>query len=137
MRKQYIHFKEGLDEKDVFYMHPHLFAIYAFINLFCYQHGIKFVTTSMFRTPEHDSKIGAISKTHQEDRAFDFSIREDHGWNYIKVQRLLDDIQSEKRLFNYGAKVWADKEKTKLIRRPIVIHKVKGGAMHAHVQVSP
>lgn len=147
MRKKYIHLKGGLNLEDVQYMHPNLLMLYAFISVFCYENGIKFVVTSMYRTPEKDALIGAQSKTHQQDRAFDFSIKSEHGWDYEKIQKLVDEIQNYKVIdkngkevlyfMEIGARVWADKEKTRLLSRPIIIHKVKNGALHAHVQVKP
>lgn len=148
MRKKYIHLKSDLAIEDLQYMHPNLLLILAFINSFCHNNDIKFQLTSMYRTEEQNRKVGAKSKTHVEDRAFDFSIRKEHGWTYEKIQELVNSIHEYterdpetgkyKRVFmDNGAKVWADKNKTILMSRPIVIHKVKGGVTHAHVQVKP
>lgn len=125
--KQWLGFKEKVNNLDLLYIHPHLMLILGFVNVFCYEQEIKFEITSIIRTVEEDKKLGATSSTHSTGRAFDFSIKESHGWTYEKIQLLIDEINKR---FNYIGAISASNG----LHNPIVIHD-NGNGRHAHIQV--
>lgn len=134
MRTQRIFLNSDVRTVDFLYMHPNLLIILAFINSFCHENKIRFQITSIYRSMEENAKVEAKSKTHVEDRAFDFSIKNEHGWTKEKLEELTQEINAE--FSDIGARVWTQ-NRTVLISRPILVHKTKNGAMHAHVQVKP
>lgn len=112
-------------------MHPALFAMYSYVQGFCYSNDIEMVVTSIHRTKEQDAMLGAKSSTHQEFRAFDLSLKSEHGWTYKKVERMREEIEDEFR--NVGAISAASGES-----RPVYIHLNHNDpnfGTHAHFQI--
>lgn len=143
-RNQFVNYSEGVNNLDLNYMHPNLLMLLSVINAFCLENEIRFELTSIYRTAEKDSQLKAVSKTHQQGRAFDFSVKNEHGWSYEKIQFLVDmlnELVETEHLENgapnpfheIGAISGSD-----LKQRVIVVHKNHdGGGIHAHVQVRP
>ena len=123
---QHTFLKAGVSVYDLLYMPPALMMIFAFIANFCQIHGIKFVVTSIYRPPGD-----GISKstTHQTMRAFDVSLKSEHGWNMDKIHDLKARV--EYNFKHFGAISAASGES-----RPIVVHD-SGTGYHAHIQIRP
>lgn len=142
-KKQFIDYKEGVNNLDLNFIQPELLLLMGLINKWCADRDINFQITSIIRTKEQDQKLKAISKTHQQGRAFDFSLQEKHGWTFELIQELcnylteLDRYQSEELtenpFYNIGAISIRTSQST-----PIVVHKNSTGkGIHAHIQVRP
>ena len=144
MRHQFVNYGEGVNNLDLNYMHPNLLMLFAYINAFCLENGISFNVTSIYRSEEKDKQLKAVSKTHQQGRAFDFSIRSEHGWTYEKIQNLVDtlnelvnteDLESGFANPFYGIGALSARD---LSQRVIVVHNNHDGpGSHAHVQCKP
>ena len=128
--KQHIDLKsDNLQVTDLLFIHPVLLVILAHISLFCHKHGINFQLTSIIRTLQENKDLKSKSTTHVDGRAFDFSVREEHGWTYELIQRLINELNL---LYGkYGALSKRDK-----IGRVIIVHD-GGHGKHAHVQIKP
>ncbi len=126
---QYIDMKDGVNNLDMMFLNPNVLMILAYVNLFCFENNIDFQITSMIRTPEDDLRLGAKSTTHSTGRAFDFSIRKEHGWDDFKVQKLVGELET---LYSHIGAI----SRVDGIAKPIVVHD-SGTGMHAHIQVRP
>lgn len=124
--KQNIDFKDGVNNLDLLFISPWLAIILMDISLFAYDRGLPFKLTSIIRTAEQDRILGASSKTHQQGRAFDFSIVE---WSVSEINDLISYLN--KKYKGYGA-ISAKDGKERLI----IVHDI-GNGEHAHVQVRP
>ena len=126
-RRLYIKLKKDVTIDDMVMMHPALHLMYAFLNYFCHVNDIDFVVTSLHRTLKENKAVGAKSLTHVEDRAFDISLKSEHGWNKNLISELKQEI--EDNFSDIGALSASSGE-----ARPIVIHDV-GSGTHAHLQI--
>lgn len=126
---QHIHLKKGVKVKDLIYLHPRLFHMFGFVNVFCHLHNVGMRITSIYRTPEENKALGAKSKTHCEYRAFDMSLRVQEGWNFALQEELKRQVE-----FNYKNVGAFNKHGES---RPIVIHSNAGDSsnVHAHFQI--
>ncbi len=123
---QYTFLKQGVSVYDLLYMPSPLMMIFAFIANFCHINNIKFVVTSIYRPPgDGISK----SSTHQTMRAFDISLKSEHGWNTNKINDLVARVEYNFRHFGAISKASGES-------RPIVVHN-SGTGYHAHIQIRP
>lgn len=130
-KKQYIDFKDGINNLDLLFIRPHLLEILAYVNTFCFEHGIKFQLTSIIRSKEENARLGAKSNTHVDCRAFDISLRKEHGWTYELIQKMVNEVNE--RYSDYGAISSSTGQ-----ARPVYVHKNStGNGIHAHFQVRP
>ena len=88
-----INYAPGIDPESFNKLHPKLQQIAYFIAGFCAQNNIKFVITSTIRSKERNAQVGGISQTHVESRAFDYSLREEHGWTQDTILLLVYQIE--------------------------------------------
>lgn len=124
-------FKQSHHLYDLPYLHPNMYFIIGTLSKFCQENGIKLVFTSAIRTPRHNKMIGATSKTHEQGRGLDFSIRSKHGWTYDLIQEVVSLITKK------HSDIGAISAKTGL-SRPIYIHKnANNNGKHGHLQVRP
>ena len=123
---QYTFLKSGVSNYDLSYMPPKLLIIFAFVSNFCHLNDIKFVVTSIYRPPNDGI---STSKTHQEVRAFDVSLKNIYGWNSDHINAL--KVMVDSNFKHFGAISKASGES-----RPIVIHDT-GSGLHAHIQIKP
>ena len=124
----YIRRSPDVDLADLLKIEPRLMHMVATVAEFCKQNNVKFVITSIIRTKDKNRQVGGISMTHVEGRAVDFSILPKWGWNQKlidKLVRIVEDKHGEYGLYGVDKK-----------QKVIVIHKVKGGVTHAHLQVT-
>ena len=127
MRTQYIDFKDKVSHTDLHYINPYLFQILAYISIFCMKNKTILQLTSIHDDSNQDLLLGRVSKSHQEWRAFDMSLRHIYGWNDLLITKLEDEInQKFKDIGAISAKSG--------ISTPIVIHD-NGNGYHAHIQV--
>lgn len=122
--KQHIFIHDGIELKDLMYIHPQLFIILAAVNIFCYENNLRCEITSAVRTKELDAKLGAVSVTHQEGRAIDISIKDFPKEKLSKLESLINS-----RFAHIGALSGKTLES-----KPIVIHD-NGNGPHIHLQV--
>lgn len=124
-----INFSKGIDPTSIDRLHPKLKDIALFIAGFCEQNRVKFVVTSTIRSLERNKQVRAKSLTHVEGRAFDFSLREEHGWTQELVMLLF--IKINERYGHLGAYSTNGKQ--------VIMFNHEGdskeGAYHSHVQV--
>lgn len=126
--KTFMTLDKCLDPRDFCKLSPPLVSILTFIYGFCAAKEITLHITSLIRSPEYDKKLGSKSKTHQDGRAFDFSIKSKHGWTYETIQHLINLVNENFK--DIGAINLAGES------RPIIIHKnLDGSGDHSHVQV--
>jgi len=124
--KQHIDFSDGVNNLDLLFCHPAILVIIAYVNFFCFQHGIDFKVTSIIRTEKENKALKSKSKTHTEGRAFDFSSKN------IPLDKLHMLIHELNVLFGHlGAYSSTDG-----IQRVIIIHNANNSTgSHAHVQI--
>ncbi len=128
MRKQYLQLKKGVDITDIMFMNPKLVIMLGWVMKFCDDQGIDCQITSIYR-PAQDGI--SVSKTHQQMRAFDLSLRPIHGWTKSKIDLLHDEVFD--KLSHLGAI-----SSSTLKPRPVYIHGNAGDSgIHAHFQVKP
>lgn len=113
---------------DFLKLDPRIIEMIGGVAMFCKKHKITFMITSAIRTPESNAKANAKSKTHVEARALDFSIKSYWGWTPELIAKL--EVYIERRYGEYGFYTPGKKQKV------ILIHKVVGGTLHAHLQVT-
>jgi hypothetical protein len=90
--------KDGIGLIDYVSMNPALLLIFSFVSNFCAHNGIKFVPSSIGRTHEKNKALGSVSTTHVYDknegvRAFDLSLRSEHGWNEVLINEMLKEVE--------------------------------------------
>lgn len=125
--KQFIRYTYDVNPMDFLTVEPRLLEVMATVAEFCKRNNITLMITSMRRTTKRNMEVGATSMTHVEGRAFDFSIRPVWGWTEEKLKQLENLVEKKHGIYGvYGA------EKRQKV---LLIHKVKGGVRHGHVQV--
>lgn len=122
-----INFAPGINPQDLVKIHPKLKQIVAFIAAYCKENNIKFVITSAIRSPERNTEVHAVSMTHVEGRAVDFSIREELGWNANLIQDLFRKV-----IRNYGEYGAYSLTGGKQI---VIFSHNNGNGFHTHLQV--
>jgi hypothetical protein len=134
-------FAKGMDFRDISRLTPEMQLLLSYTALWCRKRDIDFYITSMIRSKKVNDALGSKSVTHIEGRAVDFSIRERYGWDYSKIQDIVNDLNvlvnqltigiSRNPFYNIGAISSSDGQ-----QRPIVIHKNSSNDdKHAHLQV--
>lgn len=139
---KWLRLKRGVNASDIEYMHPALIMVTGYIAMFCAKHNILFVVSSILRSKEANDRLGAVSETHVQGRALDFSLRQEHGWTDELVQKLSDNLIRLNRADNMDedienpfkdiAAVSARDYSAKLL----VVHDA-GTGRHGHLQVFP
>lgn len=133
--KQYVHLKDGVNCEDLLMISPLLGKMLFGVSLWCMSHAITCEVSSIHRPDDSISE----SKTHQTFRAFDLSLKSNHGWNDIKIREFVKYIETE--YMDIGAISHKTGES-----RPIYIHRNKKElngkvinvpGFHAHLQVRP
>lgn len=112
-------FKRGVDSTQLSELHPALLIVLGFIALYCKEHDLQCVITSI-----KDDAPGRKSKTHEEGRAIDFSVR---GIPRLHQRRLEHQLNTR-----YGTELGTAPEGKPW--RVIVIHDAGSGS-HIHAQV--
>jgi hypothetical protein len=110
--------KDGVDIRDLQKISPNLLIVLGHFILFCKKRKLRCCLTSIM-----DLVSGRVSKTHEQGRAFDASIR---GWT-------MDDIQA---CIEHMSEVCGDLGAHSLndgLQRVVVFH--TGTAEHFHFQV--
>lgn len=105
---------------------PVLKVVIDDLSDWCNERGITLHITSLIRSEAENERIGAISDTHIEGRAVDFSIKSEYGW----TDKLINDMVTylEEKYGHLGAVT------EKGISRLIVIHDA-GLGLHVHIQI--
>lgn len=119
-------YSHSVNPSDFNSIHPILREIMVDISNFCIDNNITLFVTSVIRTPERNRELGAVSDTHVEGRAVDFSIRSEFGWTkdmLSKLEKLLESKYGAVGAYSYSGK-----------QKVIVIHDI-GHGIHAHIQV--
>lgn len=125
-----INYAPGIDPKSFDKLHPKLKDIAHFIAGFCAQNNIKFVITSTIRSKEKNIAVGGKSETHTSGRAFDFSLREEHGWTQDRIMLLV--YQVERNYKDYGAYSLNGGKQVVIFNHSA---EVAGSLYHSHIQV--
>lgn len=124
-----INYAKGIDPESFNKLHPKLQQIAHFIAGFCAQNNIKFVITSTIRSKAKNLAVGGKSDTHTTGRAFDYSLREEHGWTQDTILLLV--YQIERNYKDVGAITANGKQ--------VVIFNHSAGQkdsiFHSHIQV--
>lgn len=125
-----INYAPGIDPESFNKLHPKLQQIAYFIAGFCAQNNIKFVITSTIRSKERNAQVKSVSMTHVEGRAFDFSIKEIHGWTQDSIMLLV--YQIERNYKEYGAFSLGNGKQVVIFN-----HSADGDAKsyHSHIQI--
>jgi hypothetical protein len=121
-------YAKNVDPVDFLKLDPRVIEMIGGVAKFCKEHNITFMITSAVRTPKKNKAVGAKSLTHVQGRAIDFSIKKFWGWTPRTIALLEKYI--EKRYGEYGIIPPLQRQKV------LLIHKVAGGAVHAHLQVT-
>lgn len=141
---RWIEYNRNINPGDLDYLHPSMFLMLGYVNQFCAKRGIRLVLSSIIRSRLRDQQLGAISKTHQQGRAVDISIRSVHGWTNAYVRELEDDLnllcdtqylenKFPNPFYQIGAIAYGTLEQVS-----IVVHGNHNGiGNHAHLQVRP
>lgn len=120
--KKYFTCKDGVNIEDLMYMNPYLLKMLTSLALYCSEHQLPCVVTSIM-----DDAEGRVSKTHEQGRAFDVSVRD---WPELHIHRVVHQFNQKYK--DVGAISSKDGKS-----RPVVYHKVDGNAFHFHFQVRP
>jgi len=114
--------KDGVKAEEILSLHPFMYPIIGFFIGYCDAHKLPCVFTSIT-----GHALGRISKTHSEGRGVDARSR---GWSDFHKQRIV-------HLINKKFKGTAARSKSDGKARAIILHSVKGGAEHFHMQCRP
>lgn len=126
-----IELDESIGLFQFLHVHPNLLILIGYVANYCKKQNVHFKITSLIRTEEKNRALKASSQTHVDGRACDFSLRPHHGWDYFKIQRLVDEVTY--RFADIGAI-----SNPNLLPRPIIVHDNQDGTgKHAHLQVRP
>lgn len=134
-------YAKGINCNDIFRLTSEMQLLLSYVGYWCYRRNIDLHITSLIRTKEENAALESKSLTHVEGRAVDFSIKQRWGWDYSKVQDLVNDLNIlvnqvtigiiRNPYYNIGAISSSDYQ-----QRPIVIHKnYSNNNDHAHLQV--
>lgn len=140
MLKQRINFQNPDDIAELPFIHPDLLAVLAWVSCFCHEHNVKCVITSVVRTPNENARVKSTSTTHVDGRAFDVSLRLEHGWSFMLIKKFEEEVNE---LFESVGALVDKGRRLGLVSTPIVIHESKNdkgepiGIDHAHLQVRP
>lgn len=105
-------------------MHPVASLLMLYMSLWASERGLPFTVTSTVSTKDEDAKLGRVSTSHLDGRAFDISIK---GWTIDEqTDFFIDHVEKYGHLGAYS-----HNGEQKLI----VIH--DGTAPHIHVQIKP
>jgi hypothetical protein len=118
MGQEYFTLKLGLQSRDLFFLDPTIIEMLAYTASYSHDHLLSCTITSLC-----EFAPGRKSNTHKEGRAIDISIK---GWNDYHIQTFL--FKFKEQFKGRGAYNRAGEN------RPIVYHKVDGGAYHFHMQ---
>lgn len=94
--------------------------------LYCSRHEIKFIVTDIMSNPDEDKRLGRVSRSHSEGRAFDFRI---HGWS----KEFLDKF--ERNFENLYKNIAARSKETGLPN--LIVYHDNGNGRHGHCQIKP
>lgn len=118
-----IEFKHDIDPRDLQKLQPAAWILFTAANLFLEERGYKCIITSLISDRKN---VTAISKTHEQGRAFDLST---HFWS---LQTVADFI----RIMNRDYQDIAAISYSDGVKRAAVYHNGAGGN-HMHCQVRP
>jgi len=118
-----LHHKSGVNKNDWLHVHHNLLQILDFVVDYAADHDLPIMITSIIRP-----KIKGVSKskTHEEGRAFDLSVR---GWNDVHVQKLVILVNDK---FETGAISLSDHKEREAVYED---GQSAGTAPHLHFQV--
>jgi len=116
--------KDDVNPDELLSMNPLLWQMFSYVVGFCAEHNIKMVVSSIYRPPNDGI---SVSTTHQDYRAFDVSLKKEHGWTDGKISLIENEIN---HTFLHIGAVSYNTGKS----RPIVVHDT-GSGMHLHFQV--
>lgn len=112
---------DGVKFSDFQYMRPRLMLVLSYISEYCKNNGMPLMITSLFT----DYAGERVSKSHEDGRAFDMSIK---NW----PEREIDKFKKHMKQFNkYGAYSRSD------FKQRLVVDHGKGDNRHLHIQVKP
>lgn len=123
----YIRYSPDVNPQDLLKIEPRLMTVMATIAEFCKQNRITFVVTSIIRDEKRNRAVFSVSRTHIEGRAFDFSTKVKWGWNKNLLDKLVKLVENKHS--EYGR--YGNNKQQKVI----LIHRVKNGYTHGHIQV--
>ena len=115
-----MNFKKGINPQDLEEIQAHLFMLLGEFVYYAEMRDLSVIVTSI-----KDKANGRVSKTHEEGRAIDFSVR---SWSKLEIDETVE-------YFNYYYEHLGAISARDGIPRVIVHHKVEGGAWHFHMQV--
>lgn len=123
-----LYFKEGFEKelKEEFkLLKPTAQRVAIHMAQYCVENGFRLIITDVMSDLTEDLKLGRVSASHREGRAFDFRI---HGWSKEFKDKFETFFES------YYATVAAVSKET---GKPnlILYHNVKG--LHGHCQIRP
>jgi len=115
-----INTKDKVNFEDLKDVHPNLLVLLVYAYQYARRYELPFTITSI-----KDRFSGRISKSHEEGRAIDLSVK---AWPEFHILRLTKKMNEE--FESIGAISKSDG-----ISRACVYHKVEGNAWHFHLQV--
>ena len=121
MAKQYIELKDGLNINDLLFLDPTILEMLGYIAAYASEFNLPCVITSL-----REDVPGRKFRTHEEGRAVDLSVRD---WSEYHIHTLVHAFKNSFKMrgaYNHTGE-----------NRPIVYHKVDGGAYHFHIQTHP
>lgn len=110
--------------RHLLYCHSKLAMIFFDMKDYCDEKGLPFCLTSFIRSIERDKQLGASSKTHQQGRAFDLSVK---GWDVYAITDFINH-------FNLKYKHLAAISVEDLMPRLVVYHEGTT-SWHLHIQI--
>lgn len=125
-----MNFKHNKSRQRVKDMHPTIAMIMFLSSLWAEDRGLPFVVTETVTTEADDRAVNRKHKTHQEGRAFDFSIKGSDGKGGWTTDDMTDYfIDMNERYGHLGAVSKSTGQ------RSLVVFHGKGENLHGHVQV--
>lgn len=125
----YVKWKEGFEKvllEEYQLLKERAQIVMEDMALFCQSAGVEFIVTDIVSNPDEDKRLGRVSKSHSEFRAFDFRI-----WHWSK-----EFLAKFEQVFEHRYKHWAALSKETLQPNLIVYHD-NGHGNHGHCQIKP
>jgi len=115
--------KDDVVLEDIMLISPKVLIVLGHLITFADVRGLPVVVTSIISDRED---VQSVSRTHEEGRALDVSIK---GWSLADVNDCIDQLDNI--VGHYGAISFSDNE-----RRVAIHHNYKGQGDHLHLQVA-
>jgi hypothetical protein len=114
--------QDDIDLRDLLDMQPALMILFSRAFLYANEHQLPFRITSLI---SDRANVKSVSKTHEDGRAFDISVR---GWSAVHIEKFV--FMMNRDYADIAAISYTDHKP-----RAVVYHDYKNQGSHLHFQV--